>query len=371
MTNPTTYESLSGSRGRENAYRSELCRCENLVKTFARTPAVRGVNLTIMTGEILALLGPSGCGKTTTMRLIAGFEQPEAGSITIGDRVVASSQIFVPPEQRQVGMVFQNYALFPHLTVGGNVAYGLPRSKERQRRVDEVLELVGLRGLEQRMPHELSGGQQQRVALARALAPRPQVLLLDEPFSGLDAGLRDQVRGDVARILRDSGATVVVVTHSQDEALFLGDRVAVMSDGKVEQVARPEDLYLTPASRFVAEFMGASFFLPAVTGAQGLETEIGFVPQPVALPAGVQVEAAARPDDLTIVADPLGAARVTSTIYRGGSYRYEVQLPSGTLIRCEGPHTICYAPGTPVDVRLSPGHPLAFFKKHDRQPSST
>lgn len=338
-------------------------RCEGLSKTFRHTPAVRQVDLMVNKGEILALLGPSGCGKTTTMRLIAGFERADAGSITIGDRQVVGPHTFVPPEQRQVGMVFQNYALFPHLSVADNVGYGLKRGSDRPGRVREVLALVGLEGLAGRMPHELSGGQQQRVALARALAPQPQVLLLDEPFSGLDAGLRDQVRGEVARILRESRATVIVVTHNQDEALFLGDRVAVMHEGYIEQVAPPEDLYLHPASRFVAEFMGAAFFLTGVARSQGLETELGFLPQPVMLSAGTPLEAAARPDDLTIVADPRGLARVMNTTYRGGSYLYEVRLPSGTLVRCEGPHTVCYTPGTAVRVELTPGHPLAYFPK--------
>jgi iron(III) transport system ATP-binding protein len=338
-------------------------RCEGLRKTFRHTPAVRRVDLTVNKGEILALLGPSGCGKTTTMRLIAGFERADAGSITIGDRQVVGPQIFVPPEQRQVGMVFQNYALFPHLSVADNVGYGIKRGADRAQRIREVLALVGLEGLEGRMPHELSGGQQQRVALARALAPRPQVLLLDEPFSGLDAGLRDQVRGEVARILRESGATVIVVTHNQDEALFLGDRVAVMNEGYIEQVAPPEELYLQPASRFVAEFMGTAFFLAGVAQSQGLETELGFLPQPVLLAAGTPLEAAARPDDLTLIADPQGLARVVTTTYRGGSYLYDVRLPSGNLVRCEGPHTHYHPPGTAVRVELTPGHPLAYFPK--------
>ncbi|MCB0122452.1 MAG: ABC transporter ATP-binding protein, partial [Caldilineaceae bacterium] len=230
--------------------------CEQISKLFSRTPAVRNVSLAVKQGEILALLGPSGCGKTTTMRLIAGFEQPDSGRIFIGGQEVVGPTGFVPPEQRQVGMVFQNYALFPHMTVAANVGYGLSRHPSTQGRVAAMLELVGLAGMGHRMPHQLSGGQQQRVALARALAPQPQVLLLDEPFSGLDESLRDQVRGEVARILRESQATVIVVTHNQDEALFLGDRVAVMNAGYVEQVARPEELYLTPSTRFVAEFMG-------------------------------------------------------------------------------------------------------------------
>jgi iron(III) transport system ATP-binding protein len=338
-------------------------RCEHVRKLFSRTPAVYDVNLSVVGGEILALLGPSGCGKTTTMRLIAGFERPDAGCITIGGRRVACPTLFVPPEQRQVGMVFQNYALFPHLNVANNVTYGLSRGPERQARMRAVLDLVGLRGLERRMPHELSGGQQQRVALARALAPQPNVLLLDEPFSGLDAGLRDQVRGEVARILRQSGATVIVVTHNQDEAFFLGDRVAVMNAGVIEQVGRPEELYSAPASRFVAEFMGAAFFLSGVAHRHGLETEIGFLPQPVTLSVGTAVEAVAHADDLTLIADPQGAAQITSTSYRGGSYLYEVRLPSGSLVRCEGPHTHCHPPGTTVRLELTPGHPLAYFRK--------
>ena len=337
--------------------------CEQISKLFSRTPAVRNVNLSVIQGEILALLGPSGCGKTTTMRLIAGFERPDHGQITVGDRPVAGPQLFVPPEQRQVGMVFQNYALFPHMSVAANIAYGLGSGVDRKARVGAMLELVGLAEMGRRMPHELSGGQQQRVALARALAPQPQVLLLDEPFSGLDAGLRDQVRGEVARILRESGATVIVVTHNQDEALFLGDRVAVMNAGVVEQVALPEALYLTPASRFVAEFMGAAFFVAGVAQPHGLETELGFWPQPVTLAAGTQLEAAARPDDLTLCADPQGTAYITNTTYRGGSYLYDVRLPSGTLVRCEETHTRYYAPGTAVRVALNPGHALAYFAK--------
>lgn len=338
-------------------------RCEQLSKTFRHTPAVREVNLTVESGEILALLGPSGCGKTTTMRLIAGFEQPDNGCISIADRMVVGPHVFVPPEQREVGMVFQSYALFPHLTVGDNVAYGLRRGEDRIGRVRQVLDMVDLGGMERRMPHELSGGQQQRVALARALAPRPQVLLLDEPFSGLDEGLRDQVRVEVARILRSSGTTVIFVTHNQDEALFLGDRVAVMNNGFVEQVARPEDLYLHPTSRFVAEFMGAAFFLNGTAQTDGLETELGFLAQPVAFAAGTPIEAAARPDDLTLIPDPESPARILNTIYRGGSYLYEVKLPSGNVVRCEGPHTVCYAPGAAVRIELTPGHPLAHFAK--------
>jgi iron(III) transport system ATP-binding protein len=221
--------------------------------------------------------------------------------------------------------------------------------------------LVGLVGLEKRFPHQLSGGQQQRVALARALAPQPEVLLLDEPFSGLDAGLRDQVRRDVLRIIRASHTTAILVTHSQDEALLMGDRVAVMNLGKIEQVAEPEVLYLAPATHFVAEFVGSTFFLSGIAQIDGLETEIGFLRQPVPFHRGKAVSIAVRADDVMLTPDAEGNAYITQTLYRGTSYLYEVVLPSGQSVRSESPHTLHYAPGTAVRVELTPGHPLAYF----------
>ena len=225
--------------------------------------AANEVALTVDSGELLALLGPSGCGKTTTLRLIAGFERVDAGTIEIDGEVVASRSVHVQPERRRVGMVFQEYALFPHVSVLANIEFGLRRmaAADKEVRTKEILDLTGLVGLEQRMPHELSGGQQQRVALARALAPRPALILLDEPFSNLDASLRARVRAEVREILRAANTTAVFVTHDQEEALSLVDQVAVMLDGSVEQVASPHELYTNPANRAVAEFIGDANFL--------------------------------------------------------------------------------------------------------------
>ena len=236
-------------------------KCANLTKRFVDVLAVNGLNLSIPQGQILALLGPSGCGKTTVLRMIAGFTHPDAGSIEINGNQVFETGRNMPPEKRQVGMVFQEGALFPHLTVEQNIAYGLPKNSERQERIQEVVSLTGLDDLTRRMPHELSGGQQQRVALARALAPRPELLLLDEPFSNLDPGLRDQVRRDVMSILRSSGITAVFVTHDQEEAMYVGDSIVVMNRGMVEQQGAPEDIFHRPNSRFVAEFVGMVDFL--------------------------------------------------------------------------------------------------------------
>ena len=223
-------------------------RLSGVGKRFGSVLALDGFELEVRAGRILCLLGPSGCGKTTALRLICGFEQPDAGTIEISGRRVASPTESVPPERRRVGMVFQDFALFPHLSVRDNVGYGIRRDPDRQVRVAELLEMVGLSGEAELLPHQLSGGMQQRVALARALAPRPDVILLDEPFSNLDQALRTQLRGEVREILRQAQATAVFVTHDQDEALTIADDVCVMSRGRVEQCASPEIIYAEPAA---------------------------------------------------------------------------------------------------------------------------
>jgi iron(III) transport system ATP-binding protein len=333
--------------------------CEGLSKAYGPVQAVNDFTLTTQAGEILALLGPSGCGKTTVLRSIAGFERPERGRILIGEREVAGPAGFVPPEGRRIGMVFQHYALFPHLSVADNVAFGL-RGPGRRERVDELLELVGLAGLGGRMPHALSGGQQQRVALARALAPRPAVLLMDEPFSNLDADLRGAMRSQVRAIIKQVGATAIFVTHDQDEALFMGDRVAVMRAGCLEQVADPPGLFLAPASRFVAEFMGTAAFLPATAAKAGIATALGLLPQQVAAPGGTALELVVRPDDVELAADPQGNGRVVARIFRGEQYLYEVELDRGQRLHCICNHIQDFPPGTRVRVRLDPGHALAW-----------
>jgi iron(III) transport system ATP-binding protein len=258
-------------------------RVHGLEKRYGNFEVLRGIDLDAERGEFLALLGPSGCGKTTTLRVIAGFERPHTGSIEIGgDRVCDTASAggrWVPPEGRRVGMVFQDYALFPHLSVARNVAFGLPRNaSNREDRVASALTTVGLAGLGERTPDQLSGGQQQRVALARALAPEPEVILLDEPFSNLDADLRASVREDVRQILRGAGMTAVLVTHDQEEALSIADRVAVMLDGKIVQIGSPEQLYHRPASRRIADFVGDVQFLPGQASGRRANTVLGDIP---------------------------------------------------------------------------------------------
>lgn len=335
--------------------------CKGLSKRYGEVQALEEVDLTVPRGQVMALLGPSGCGKTTALRLIAGFGNPDAGTIAISGQQVFQPGRSVPPEKRKVGMVFQEGALFPHLTVEQNVAYGLMKRDNRKARVCEALELVGLSGLQHRMPHELSGGQQQRVALARALAPQPEILLLDEPFSNLDPGLRDQVRRDVREILRASNATAIFVTHDQEEALFVGDAIAVMRQGRIEQVGSPENIFHQPATRFVAEFIGMVDFIPAWRGQDRLSTEVGSVPWPNAGLPDSELEVMMRPDCLDCHPSDQGPGVICSREFRGAFYLYRVSLSSGHTVRCLLPHTQEYPVGARVAVKIRAGHSLRPF----------
>ncbi len=323
------------------------------VKRFGRVGAANGVTFELARGELMALLGPSGCGKTTTLRLIAGFERLDAGEIEIGGKLAAGPDLHAPPEQRRIGMVFQEYALFPHLNVIDNVRFGLHNyAGDRERRVATVLEMVGLGGMERRHPHELSGGQQQRVALARALAPEPAVVLLDEPFSNLDAGLRVRVRAEVRSILRQAGATAIFVTHDQEEALSLVDRVAVLIDGVVRQVAAPQQLYRQPADRDVASFVGDANFLPGTASGRAVECELGAL-ELVSERRG-EVEVLLRPENVSVM--PAGAdagARVRAVLFFGHDQLVSIQLPSGRIVDARLGPMYHFAIGQPVQVKAS------------------
>lgn len=339
--------------------------CQHLVKQFGDVRVVDDLSFDVAAGQTLALLGPSGCGKTTTLRLIAGLETLDMGRITIAGQLVNEYRKHVPTEKRRVGMVFQDYAIFPHLTVGQNVSFGLQNlgKKAAQARTEEMLTFVGLQGLGGRMPHELSGGQQQRVALARALAPAPAVLLLDEPFSNLDASLRIAMRDEVRQMLVAAGITAVFVTHDQEEALFMGDRVAVMNDGRIEQLGTPEMIFHQPQTRFVAEFIGQTDFLPGVVTAAGVETPLGVLPQAVNAATGTAVTVALRPDDVLLAPAINGNGRVLSRQFVGIAYIYRIALTDGTIVHSWQPHSSRLALGSCVQVTLDGGHQLSCFKE--------
>ena len=340
-----------------------IIRLEGVSKRYTEASrAVNNLSLEVEAGEILAILGPSGCGKTTTLRLIAGFERPDMGRVSIAERLVAGDGHWVPPEARGVGMVFQDYALFPHLTVAENVAFGLRAERpERERRVEEVLGLVGLGEFHGRYPHELSGGQQQRVALARALAPRPVVVLLDEPFSNLDPDLRAQMRRDVHGILRCAKSTSILVTHDQEEAFSIADRIAVLNGGRIEQVGTPEEIYHTPTTRFVAKFVGQADFLPGTVEKGGIATEVGFFSVPINLPSSTVVEVMIRPDDINIGPSEAGIPSIVMRQFRGSENLYTIELPSGQMVHSVQPSTVVHPVGTKVSVEANPSHIVIFF----------
>jgi iron(III) transport system ATP-binding protein len=343
-----------------------LLKLAQLTKRFGRdrAPAVEGLTLAVERGEILALLGPSGCGKTTTLRLIAGFETPDTGRVIIGDRVMADAErgLAVPPEERGVGVVFQDYALFPHLTVEDNVAFGLHSLSrdQRRQRVRAVLDLVGMLDLAGRYPHEVSGGQQQRVAVARALAPAPALILLDEPFSNLDADLRAQMRDEVEKVLRGTGTTAVFVTHDQEEAFTIADTVGVLNEGRLEQVAPPEAIYHHPATPFVAEFVGAADFLPGIVTSEGVVTEVGVFGNVEGREPGEKVKVMIRPDDITFVPAQDGEAVIVRRYFRGPETLYCLGLASGHRVHSSQPSAAAFSTGMRVRPEAHVLHVVTF-----------
>jgi iron(III) transport system ATP-binding protein len=329
-----------------------MIRLAGVTKRFGTTTAVDATSLCVERGEVVALLGPSGCGKTTLLRLIAGFERPDAGTVEVDGRAVAGNGFWVPPEQRLVGMVFQDYALFPHLTVAENIGFGLAR-RGRARRVAELLAIVGLEELGRRYPHELSGGQQQRVALARALAPAPELVLLDEPWSNVDPFLRETLRAEVSEIIRPLGVTVLLVTHDREEAFSLADRIALMRDGAVVQEGSSEELYFAPVSRWAAEFVGAANVLTGRVVDGRVETSLG-VFQANGASAVTATEVLVRPELLELEPDPAGAAEVVGREFRGHDVFYRVLLDGVELVS-HRPSTEVVPLGSRVSIRLHEG----------------
>ncbi len=364
--------------------------CRGLRKSFGGAAAVHYVSFHVAPGEILALLGPSGCGKTTTLRLIAGFERADAGTVRIGGRTVVGERLSLPPEERRVGMVFQDYALFPHLTVGANVQYGLdaPGGRAGGRgarlarlagryvpyaptpaddRVREALALVSLEGKADRYPHELSGGEAQRVALARALAPRPELILLDEPFSNLDTRLRAAVRAEVRAILKRAGAAAVFVTHDQEEAFSLADRVGVMWEGRVAQLGAPAAIYRRPATRAVAEFVGDADFLPGRVAGGVVTTALGRAATVGEISDGDRVEAMLRPETVRVAAaaadppddDGWVTAQVVEHTYYGHDQVIGLRLAEGAIVHARLDFDAAHAVGDTVRLRVE--GPLVVF----------
>jgi len=325
-------------------------------------PAIRDISFSAREGEILCLLGPSGCGKTTILRAIAGFEPVRSGHIYLSGRVVSSPSNTVPTEERRVGMVFQEYALFPHLRVTDNIAFGLnhvPRA-ERTRRVEEMLRLTGLEGFERRYPHELSGGQQQRVALSRALVQNPVLLLLDEPFSNLDPDMAGRMRQEVHALLRRMKTTTILVTHDHDEAFAMADRIAVLNQGILEQMDSPELIYHLPATRFVADFVGQADFITGQIRNGMVQSELGEFPNTLNSAEGSAVVVMIRPDDIHLIPNKSAEPRVIARQFRGSENLYTIRLPSGQIVHSSENSTSVYQEGTAVELRVSATHTVLF-----------
>jgi iron(III) transport system ATP-binding protein len=339
-------------------------------------PAVDGVSFTLQAGEIGVFIGPSGCGKTTLLRAVAGLERAQSGTISLAREIVSSPTRHVAPESRRIGMVFQDFALFPHLNVANNVAFGLSHlnASQRDSRVGEVLDLVGLDTSRKRFPHELSGGQQQRVALARALAPKPRLLLLDEPFSSLDVDLRERLAHEVRGILKAAGATALFVTHDQLEAFAIGDRIGVMHQGHLHQWEDAYALYHRPATRFVADFIGHGVFARAriqqhdgevvVHTALGDFTDVQECPLPDAYPGGL-CDVLLRADDIVHDDDAPVKAKILRKAFRGSEFLYTLQLKTGETLVAHVPSHHDHALGEWIGIRAALDHVVTFPREAD------
>jgi len=340
-----------------------LLEVRNIACRYGETAAVVDASFELEEGMQASLLGPSGCGKTTVLRAIAGFQPLAAGSIHLSGRRIAGVDGGVPPERRGLSMVFQDHALFPHLTVAKNVAAGLHKmpAAEQHRRAHAMLEKVNLSGLHRRYPHELSGGQQQRVALARALAPNPHLLLMDEPFSNLDPDLRDKLRVEVRALLRDIGATCLLVTHEQQDAFAFGQRVGVMQAGRIEQWSAAYRIYHEPATRFVADFIGEGVFIDGVVAsATRIDTELAALHGEVAQPIGARVKVLIRPDDILHDDASPRTARIVARAFRGENYLYTLALPSGAEVLSLVPSHHRHAVGEALGIVIAIDHLVVF-----------
>jgi iron(III) transport system ATP-binding protein len=342
-----------------------LISASHLSVTYGDTVALDNFSLDIPVGSLVALVGPSGCGKTTALRVIAGFETPNNGTVTINDIVVVGAGKEVPPEKRNVGMVFQEYALFPHISVEENVGYGV-RGADRVQRVHDVLKLVGLSEYGSRFPHELSGGEQQRIALARALAPGPDVVLLDEPFSNLDAPQRERMRRELRRILKGAGATAVFVTHDQSEALAIADIIAVMRDGKIVQAGLPDDVYEAPHNAWVARFLGDAILMRGTVSDGVVNTVLGDIGTP--LPSGMTVDVMIRPEWITPHVKDSGRGKITDREFYGHDQRVEIELPGGERIDALVPTRNRMTVGDRVSIELVDA---IVYERADDSPGTT
>jgi iron(III) transport system ATP-binding protein len=340
-----------------------LLKLRNLACGYQDQRVVQNLDLHLNAGDIGCLLGSSGCGKTTTLRAIAGFEPVHEGEIVLADEVISRPGFTLAPEKRRIGMVFQDYALFPHLTVAENIAFGIRNHPRQAQVVEEMLEMVNLGALGKRHPHELSGGQQQRVALARALAPEPQLLLLDEPFSNLDGELRRRLSHEVRDILKARGTSAILVTHDQEEAFAVSDHVGVFKEGRLEQWDTPYNLYHEPATPYVASFVGQGYFIRGqLLDGETVQTELGLLRGNRAYAGvnGTPMDVLLRPDDIVHAPDSELKARVASKTFQGAATLYRLRMPTGTQLEALFPSHVDLRAGDEVGIRVSAEHLVLF-----------